>query len=189
LVTRGERSARAYVLCGYSEAGALQSGNRLLRKPDVASRIKELKAAVSERQVEKIAVDRAWVVARLTENVQRAMQIETVRDREGNPIGEYTYEGGVANKALELLGREFEMFQTKPDTGTDILGLMARLNAGRDRAAKEKRERDAKVAGSKDLPNRESDHLRIVDATTRPSIAASPELIPAHWDPEKPSIQ
>jgi phage terminase small subunit len=56
LVTKGESPARA-ILCGYSEHGALQSGNRLLRKPDVAARAEELKAAVSERQVEKMAVD------------------------------------------------------------------------------------------------------------------------------------
>jgi hypothetical protein len=38
LVAKGESLAKAYVLCGYSKNGALQSGNRLLRKPDVAAR-------------------------------------------------------------------------------------------------------------------------------------------------------
>src|SRR5450755_1616451 len=100
LVAKGESPAKAYVLCGYSKNGALQSGNRLLRKPDVAARVEELKRAVSERQVEKIAVERAWVVAVLIQNIQRAMQVEPVRDQEGNPSGQYTYQGGVANKAL-----------------------------------------------------------------------------------------
>jgi phage terminase small subunit len=153
LVTKGESPARAYVLCGYSEHGALQSGNRLLRKADVAARAEELKAAVSERQVEKMAVDRAWVMAKLTENVQRAMQVELVQDREGNPTGQYIYQGGVANRALELLGKELGMFQPKPDKdqGSEIHELMARLNAGRDRVAKEKRERDAAAANSTNL--------------------------------------
>ena len=84
LVARGESPAKAYVSCGYSKNGALQSGNRLLRKPEVATRVEELKTAISERQVEKIAVDRAWVVAKLIENVERAMQVEPVRNREGN---------------------------------------------------------------------------------------------------------
>jgi hypothetical protein len=87
----------------------------LLRKPDVAARAEELKAAVSERQVEKMAVDRAWVMAKLTENVQRAMQVEPVRDREGNPTGHSIYRGGVANRALDLLGKELGMFQPKPE--------------------------------------------------------------------------
>jgi len=157
LVTNGESPAKAYVLCGYSEHGALQSGNRLLRKPDVAARVEELKTAVSERQVEKMAVDRAWVMAKLTENVQRAMRVEPVRDREGNPTGQYIYQGGVANRALELLGKELGMFQPNPEKeqGLEIHELMARINAGRDRVAKEKRERDAEAADSTNLLNRE----------------------------------
>jgi len=146
LVVKGERPAKAYVVCGYSPSGAMQSGNRLLRKPDVAARVAELKSVVSERQVEKTSVDRAWVITRLTENVQRAMQIEPVRDREGNPIGQYTYQGGVANKALELLGKEFGMFYPKPektDQGPNIQELMARINAGRDYVLKHRDDRDA----------------------------------------------
>jgi hypothetical protein len=96
LIAKGERPAKAYVLCGYSNNGALQSGNRLLRNPDVSARVEELRTAVSERQVEKIAVDRAWVIATLIENAKRAMQVEPVRDREGNPIGRYSYQGARA---------------------------------------------------------------------------------------------
>jgi phage terminase small subunit len=114
MVAKGESPARAYVGCGYSESGAIQSGNRLLRKLDVAARVEELKTAVSERQVEKFAVDRVWVLRMLTENARRAMQVEPVRDREGNPTGQYVYQGAVASKALELIGKEIGMFQPKP---------------------------------------------------------------------------
>lgn len=34
-------------------------------------------------------------------------------DSDGNPIGEYRYNGSVANKALELLGKHFGMFLDK----------------------------------------------------------------------------
>ncbi len=155
MVAKGESPARAYVGCGYSQSGALQSGNRLLRKPDVAERVEELKAAVSERQVEKFAVDRVWVLRMLTENARRAMQVEPVRDREGNPVGQYVYQGAVANKALELLGRELGMFQPKPEPGVDIREIMARLHAGRDRVAKAKLERDAALAASTNLPDQD----------------------------------
>src|SRR5450631_1166347 len=141
LIAKGESPAKAYVLCGYSNNGALQSGNRLLRNPGVSARVEELKTAVSERQVEKIAVDRAWVMAMLIENVKRAMQVEPVRDREGNPSGQYSYQGGVANKALELLGKEFGMFQMKNESPGSVLPAVtkARLNAGRQRLADEKK--------------------------------------------------
>jgi hypothetical protein len=42
LVAKGESPTKAYVGCGYSESGALQSGNRLLRKTDVAGRVEEM---------------------------------------------------------------------------------------------------------------------------------------------------
>ena len=140
LIAKGESPAKAYVLCGYSSNGALQSGNRLLRNPDVSARVEELRTAVSERQVEKIAVDRAWVIAMLIENAKRAMQVEPVRDREGNPIGQYNYQGGVANKALELLGKEIGMFQTTCEApgSVPVAVTKARLNASRQRLAEEK---------------------------------------------------
>jgi phage terminase small subunit len=115
----------------------------LLRKPDVSARIEELKTAISERQVEKIAVERTWVVAMLVENVKRAMQVEPVRDREGNPSGQYTYQGGIANKALELLGKESGMFQPKPENPMDAQEMITELNEGRRRVAEEKAEREA----------------------------------------------
>jgi phage terminase small subunit len=164
LVAKGSSPAKAYVLCGYSKNGALQSGNRLLRKPDVAARVEELKRAVSERQVEKIAVERAWVVAVLVENVQRAMQVEPVRDREGNTNGQYTYQGSVANKALELLGKELGMFQTKQENSdTTLDAVIKRLHAGRERVAMMQR-RDAASADSPILLSRESQPSPIVGA-------------------------
>ena len=36
--------------------------------------------------------------------------MEPVRDRDGNPTGEYVYEGAVANRALELLGKHLKLF-------------------------------------------------------------------------------
>ena len=83
----------------------------------------------------------------LTENVRRAMQLEPVRDREGNPVGQYIYQGAVANKALELLGKELGMFQPKPvNQGPDIHEMMARLHKGRERNAQAKMDRDAAAA-------------------------------------------
>ena len=61
-----------------------------------------------------------WVVARLVENVERAMQLEPTTDGEGKPTGEHVYQGSVANKALELLGRHAGMFPNRHEhTGKD----------------------------------------------------------------------
>lgn len=55
LVANGETPPKAYVIVGYSEQGAAQSANRLLRDADVSRRIAELRSAVSERVIEKTA--------------------------------------------------------------------------------------------------------------------------------------
>lgn len=113
LVAGGQSPTKAYALAGYSEIGAHASAARLLRNATIRARVTELQKAVSERTAEKISVDRAWVLARLRENVDRAMQVVEITDSKGKPTGEYRYEGQVANRALELLGRELGMFRER----------------------------------------------------------------------------
>jgi hypothetical protein len=111
-----------------------QGGNRLLRKPEVRARVEQLTRVVSGPQIETIVLDRAWVVAMLRKNVKRALRAEPIRDREGNPIGEYTYQGGVVNKALELLGKDLGMFRPKQESeNVSVAEVEARLIAARTR--------------------------------------------------------
>jgi hypothetical protein len=57
----------------------------------------------------------------LCSDVERAMQAEPVRrkfgDREEEVPGEYVYNGSVAKKALELLGKELGMFIVRNEVG------------------------------------------------------------------------
>jgi len=57
---------------------------------------------------------REWVLERLVSNVNRAMQAEAVTLR-GAPTGEYRYDGSVANRALELIGKELGLFGERKD--------------------------------------------------------------------------
>ena len=41
------------------------------------------------------------------------MQTKPVYDKKGDPIGQYVYNGAVANRALELLGRYRGMFSER----------------------------------------------------------------------------
>lgn len=66
--------------------------------------------AYADAKLERQAKLTSYVGNRLVENVERAMQAVPVLDREGNEIGEWTYQGQVANRGLELLGREVGMF-------------------------------------------------------------------------------
>ena len=77
----------------------------------------ELRQAISTHTVEKTSVSKAWVIAKLVENVERAMQAVPVLDRQDNPTGDYTYQGNVANRALELIGKEYGMFIDRKEIG------------------------------------------------------------------------
>jgi hypothetical protein len=55
-------------------------------------------AEILGKAAEKAEVNKAWVMERLKETVERAMQAVPVLDCEGKPTGEYTYQGAVANR-------------------------------------------------------------------------------------------
>ena len=84
-------------------------------------------AEILGKAAEKAEVNKAWVMERLKETVERAMQAVPHLDHEGNPTGVYTYQGNVANKALELLGRELGMFaqrQPRDEDNPQMLRVM-----------------------------------------------------------------
>lgn len=113
LVAAGDPASRAYIEAGYKAAtdtAARANGARLIANDSVASRIAEIRAELEQAAQKAAAVTKEWIVEKLRENALRALQAEPVRDSKGNPTGEYAYQGNVANRALELLGKEIGMF-------------------------------------------------------------------------------
>jgi hypothetical protein len=90
---------RAAVEAGYApgpdNAWAGVHATKLLKRPEVAQRISEVKEAVKVKTAELVAVDRAWVLEKLMANAINAIE---ANDR------------GAANRALELIGKEQGMF-------------------------------------------------------------------------------
>jgi phage terminase small subunit len=99
-------ATQASIRAGYSPKTALQQGPRLLGHVGVAAAITKARAARTERT----EVSQDWVISRLVENAERSMQAVPVYDSDGDPTGEYRYEGSVANRALELLGKHLGLF-------------------------------------------------------------------------------
>ena len=99
-------ATQAAVRAGYSQRTADVQGPRLLENVGVARAIDERKAKLAE----KTGSTTERVLACLWKNYDRAMQEEPVRDKQGNPTGEYTYQGSVANRSLELIGKHAGMF-------------------------------------------------------------------------------
>ncbi len=106
----GKSPTDSAVAAGYKRTGAKMAAHRMLQNVTVVTLCRAKVEEVTKEVVRKAGVDRAWVVQRLVENVDRAMQAEPVLDKEGNETGEYRYEGSVANRALELIGKECGMF-------------------------------------------------------------------------------
>jgi phage terminase small subunit len=99
-------ATQAAIRAGYSERTARQLGAKNMAKPEIAAEIARLKG----ERTKQAAISEEWVVKGLVEQVNRAMTAVPVLDAEGNPTGFYTYQGNVANRALELLGKHLGMF-------------------------------------------------------------------------------
>lgn len=127
-VANGQSGTQAYLTAGYptNAKAAGVSASRLLENPKVKDRIAEIlteRESIRQREVTEAvkaaSLSKQWVLERLMENADRALQRQPVLDDEGAPIGEYTYNGSVANRALELLGKEVGMFIDRKDVSID----------------------------------------------------------------------
>jgi phage terminase small subunit len=129
-LAKGRSASQAYVEAGYK--ANRHNASALARTQPIRTRVSELlqkrervDAKATELAVEKLALTKEWVVGKLIENVERALQARRVRGEDGEEQGEYQYQGNVANRALELLGKELGMFIDRKETGKpgDFAGL------------------------------------------------------------------
>ncbi len=136
---RHERFAQALMQgksadAAYQEAGFKPNrGNAttLKAKQSIQDRVAELQSRV----VKNVVLSKEWVIERLIENADRAMQAVEVKDHKGIGTGEYKYDGAVANKALELLGKEVGMFIDRKEVGAPGEFDSLNLEEKRERAA------------------------------------------------------
>jgi phage terminase small subunit len=131
-------ATQAAIRAGYSEKTANEQGARLLVNVSIAAAIRE----GQEKQAERTEITSDWVVEKIRENVERAMQARPVIDEDGKPTGVWVYNGAVANKGLELLGRHTSAFDrpvrlplAKVSTAADAMRasaiVVAEMAAGR----------------------------------------------------------
>lgn len=104
-------ATQAAIRAGYSAKTAEVQGSRLLSNAKVAAAV----AAGQAKRSERVEVTQDYVLTKLVENVERAMQARPVVIR-GEPTGEYQYDGAVANGALKLLGEHLAMWRQVVET-------------------------------------------------------------------------
>ncbi|WP_282609436.1 hypothetical protein [Pelagibius sp. Alg239-R121] len=136
LIASDMQPAAAYEAAGYRAKEPAKQIRKLLAKPEILARIEELKCGLDdagveaenrpsilfESRFEKLRrtrkgrpVDKDWIVECLVENIERSLGLKPLRDRNGRTVGSYSHQGSVANKALELLGRQLGLFGEKRD--------------------------------------------------------------------------
>jgi phage terminase small subunit len=120
-LARGRSSTEAYKEAGYDCEGssAWSAASRLSRNVQVSARVRELQTAGAERAV----LTEEWVISRLMANAERAMQAEAVTDHQGEATGEFKYDGAVANRALELLGKRLGIFVDRSDVTQTVVTI------------------------------------------------------------------
>jgi len=114
-LAKGISAAQSYEAAGFKPSR--HNAATLARKQHILDRVTEIlyeresiHAQATADAIKSTALTKAWVIETLMENVAKAMQAKSMTDDDGNTIGEFQYQGSVANKALELLGKEIGMF-------------------------------------------------------------------------------
>lgn len=102
---------QAAIAAGYSNKTARTIGPRLLLNVAIRTVLERAERITAE----KVQISHEWVIERLIQNHERAMQAEAVMkfdpaSKAMVETGEYVYNGSVANRALELIGKHLGTF-------------------------------------------------------------------------------
>jgi phage terminase small subunit len=122
-IAKGRSAADAYVVAGYRPSA--QNAGNLRNKKEILLRVKEL---MEEREhihaqstadaIQSASLTKAWVITHLMENALTCLGKQSVKVMvDGASIETYDRNPGAANRALELLGRELNMFIERHEVG------------------------------------------------------------------------
>lgn len=124
-------ATQAAIRAGYSAKSAEVIGHQLLKETKHVAAATQ--AAMNKRAI-KVEVSAEYVLNGIKGVVERCIQAEPVRDKEGNPTGEWTFQAAQALKGYELLGKHIKLFSDVIEVkGLDE--LRGRMALARKRAA------------------------------------------------------
>lgn len=130
LLSRGMHQGKAYKEAGFRNAHR-SSASKLARQPQIRARVDELLKARGDAEAQAIAkiavkfeLSRQWVIDKLVKNAEIALGERPVQARAD--ALEYRYDGAVAARSLELLGREVGLFVERKQI--DVVADVKRLS-------------------------------------------------------------
>jgi len=110
-----------------SEKVACAAASRLLRNVKVQAYL----AGLIQKQAKKAEITVSEIIQKLKIIVDRCMQACEVRDKKGEPTGEWKFDSAGAVRSLELLGKHLAMFTDKIQVKDEDLHITVTLqNAG-----------------------------------------------------------
>jgi len=88
--------------------GWIDTGVEYLKnRPHLKDRIKVLVA----EKVAELCIDENWVMVKLVDNLERAMEADAKIGPDGEPTGKFEFDGRTATKVLEMIGTQLGMFE------------------------------------------------------------------------------
>lgn len=128
-LAKGKSASSAYVLAGYAENR--HNGSALARQEHILARMNEIldgrakiEAKATEKAADRLSLDREWVLSRMMLNAALALGEakvkKTIISKDtglASEIDVIERDAMAANRALELLGRELNLFIAKSEVG------------------------------------------------------------------------
>lgn len=114
-LANGKTAEEAHRIAGFkpnrgNAATLKQNQSILYRVAEILAEREAIHGQATAEAIKSAGLSKEWVIERLIQNVERSMQATPPIGEDGKPTGDYQYQGSVANKALELLGKELGMF-------------------------------------------------------------------------------
>ena len=102
-------ATQAAIRAGYAEKSASVEGSRLLVNTKVAAAV----AAAQAKRSERTEITQDYVLAVITNTIERCQQAKAVTDHDGKETGEWTCNANAVLQGAELLGRHLAMSTDK----------------------------------------------------------------------------
>lgn len=113
-VVEGKSQRQAYYDAGgkaKNDVTADACATEILSNPLVRAFYEAMMAGAAE----KAGITAEYVLGTIKSTIERCIQAEAVKDRDGNPTGEYRFDATAVLKGSELLGKHLKLFTDKVD--------------------------------------------------------------------------